>query len=389
MYVDGSNVIIRASSFQGKSLICKVGDKAKCETTITNDRFTFTISEIRSDIEAVLGYAPLVTLTVSSDGNGKVWIGDDVNKTSGQFYSGHQVVIHAEPNNNNNNFRLFRWNDNNRETSRTITVREEDDTYSASFISADLIPGLFAVNSNGKQVFFSKGNLYYNGTTYCFENTQYDYVPASKTGEETSSHIGHFFWSSVAEAATSLDYYHEGASTTDDVFFANHPESFEVNGQKGWSVLTGNTGGEWEYLIDRRNTKYGKNRRYAAVKVNGRTGLLIFPDDISSWPSGAGNEPKTFNAISDNWNNTNYSVAEFNVLQENGCVFLPAAGCRNGVSARLPRMLCRVGADGYYWSASLRDAESAFCLTCRWSYVYPSDMPRSLAGSVRLVKEYK
>ncbi len=330
-YVDGNNVIIKATSFQGKRLICNVGGDAQCERAITSDKFTFTISEISSDIEAVLGYAPLITLTVTSDSNGKVWIGDDKNKTTGQFEQGEQVVIHATP---NDNFNLFGWNDNSKESSRTITIGATDVTYSASFIPQDAIPGLFTVDANKKKVFFSKGNLYYNGATFNFEANQYDTTPSSNDNR-VEDHISHFMWCDNATNAVVLKY-NDGWNGTDKSFFA--AKNFTVNGYSGWGVLTGGANGEWAYLLNTRKTTYGTgtlsetNRRYAAVKVNGMAGLLIFTDDFS-WPKDEllkNKEPQTFNANSSNWNGLDYTVAEFTVLQNNGCVFLPAAGFRSG-----------------------------------------------------------
>lgn len=382
-YVDGNNVIIKATTFQGKTLKCNVGDNAQCERTITNDKCTFTISEINSDIEAVLGYAPLVTLTVTSDSNGKVWIGDDKNKTNGQFQSGSQVVIHADP---NDNCRFFRWNDNNRESSRTITVGETDVTYSASFITQDLIPGIFTVDSNEKQVFFSKGNLYYNGTTFNFEANQYDTTPSS-LGNRDDNHISHFIWCDDATNAIKLMYDYSWDGTNKSFFAA---KNFTVNGYSGWSVLTGGSGGEWEYLLNKRNTTYGENRRYAAVKVNGMVGLLIFPDEFSSWPCDAGTEPQTFNTYSSSWNDRDYTVEQFNTLQNNGCVFLPAAGFR--ISSDGQKFVNSVGKKGSYLSASPhpQDATRAYYLSFDGGNVdlLGRDL-RSWAMSVRLVTEVK
>ena len=382
--VDGNNVIILASSFQGRGLICNVGDNAKCERTIANCKFTFTISEISSNIEAVLGYAPPVTLMVTSDSNGKVWIGNDKSKTNGQFEQGEQVVIHAAP---NDNFNLFRWNDNNEESDRTITVGATDVTYSAKFISPDMIPGLFTVDSYGKQVFFSKGNLYYNGTTFNFEANQYYTTPSSKSNR-VENHISHFMWCNTPEKAMALQYDDKWNGETP--FFAE--KNFTVNGYNGWSVLTGGQNGEWNYLLNSRKTAYSDNRRYAAVKVNGMAGLLIFPDDFSSWPSGAGTEPQTFNTKSSNWNGKNYTVAEFDVLQNNGCVFLPAAGYRYGYDSSNydKEYVDYVGTDGYYWSASLDNYKNSFGLNFYSGNVNPiSPATRYWAGSVRLVTEVK
>ena len=387
-YVDGDNVIIKASSFQSKRLICNVVGDAQCVRAITSDKFTFTISEISSDIEAVLGYAQFVTLTVTSDSNGKVWIGDDNNKTNARFEHGEQVVIHAAP---NSNFKLFGWNDNNEELDRTITVGATDVTYSAKFISIDMIPGLFTVDANKKQVFFSKGNLYYNGTTFNFEANQYDTTPSSD-GDRVENHISHFMWCTDATNAMALKYEDgEDGWNKDVTFFA--AKNFTVNGYSGWGLLTGGDNGEWAYLLNTRETIYGKdtdveNRRYAAVMVNDMAGLLIFPDDFSSWPSEAGDDPQTFNTNSSNWNDRNYTVEQFTVLQNNGCVFLPAAGFRSGDdgSARVRS----VGSNGYYWSASPSSVSSAYDLYFVSGFVSPSNYgARDRAQSVRLVTESK
>ena len=391
VYIDGNNVIIKANSFQGAKLICNVGDNAKCEKAITNDKYIFTISEISSDIEAVLGYDPIVTLTVSSDSYGSVWIGDDKNKTNGQFEQGEQVVIHATP---NDNFRFFRWDDNNKESSRTITVGATDVTYSAKFISIDMIPGLFTVDSNGKQVFFSKGNLYCCGVKFNddgtvksmanaqwgFEANQYDTTPSSR-GDRDENHISHFMWCRTPEKAMALEYDSNWDGETP--FFA--AKNFTVNGYSGWSVLTGGDNGEWSYLLNSRNTTYVSNRRYAAVKVNDMAGLLIFPDDFSSWPSKAGDEPQTFNTNSSNWNDRNYAVEQFTVLQNNGCVFLPAAGVRFGVGG--DTRVIDVGNDGYYWS-STPDGLVAYNLYFFSGNVNPADYYGQYdACAVRLVAD--
>ena len=406
--VDGSNVIIRAISFQDLSLVCSVGDNAQCVRTRINNKFTFTISGIQSDIEAVLAYAPLVTLTVTSDGNGKVWIGDDKNKTSGQYQFGYQVEIHAEP---DDNFRLFRWNDNNRETTRTITVGDTDVEYRASFISANMIPGLFTVNSSNKQVFLSKGNLYYDGNEnkYCFEANQYDIPPLSSVDDniknETESHIGHFYWSKNETVARSLSHYSDSEASVSDVFFTNDSSdptkpnsSFTVSGQTGvWRVLSGKNDGEWKYLLDSRKTAYGSgvlstgNRHYAMVKVNNMAGLLIFPDDFSSWPSGAGSEPTVFDTYSSNMNNRNYTVAEFTVLQNNGCVFLPEAGNRDGdPNYSYPASVLNVGSYGYYWSSTPYYSNIAYVTIFRSDLVDSSNHDYwHRAHAVRLVTDAK
>ena len=378
--VDGNNVIILASSFQGRGLICNVGDNAKCERTITNCKFTFTISEISSNIEAVLGYAPPVTLMVTSDSNGKVWIGNDKSKTSGQFEIGQQVAIHTTP---KDKFKFFIWNDNNRETSRTITLGEADVTYSASFISSDLISGLFTVNSDGKQVFFSKGNLYWDGSKYFFEDNQYTVY--TKSGDETEHHIAHFYWSKSAGVAKSLSNYSD-ASTSSDVFFANNPE-FMVNEHTGWSVLTG---GEWKYLLDTRN----QDNKFAKAKIHNMNGLLIFPDGYSL-PSGYISDGGTGISKSNDkyagFPSENIPDVTWFEMDAAGVVFLPAAGFRSGAPGDPnPAHVLSVGSNGSYWSASPIDVISAYDLNFGSGNVDPSHSDaRDRAQSVRLVIESK
>ena len=377
IYVEGNNVIIKASSFQSKRLICNVGGDAQCERVVTNDKFTFIISEISSDIEAVLGYAPVITLTVTSDSNGKVWIGDDYSKTSGQYELGEQVVIHAAP---NENFRFFRWNDNNKESSRTITIGATDVTYSAKFISPDMIPGLFTVDSNGKQVFFSKGNLYYNGTTFNFEANQYDTRPLSDSAR-VENHISHFMWCADTTNAMALKFKDVwyGFNIT---FFA--AENFTVNGYSGWSVLTGGDNGEWKYLINKDN-ECGQTIRSGkymhGVKVCGSANcLILLPDDWKWGENGVGNE----------WQNeySESTTIKWSTMEAAGAVCLPAAGNRNGYSGDAD--VRNVGSYGYYWSASPRSDSNAYDLSFSSDNVNPSAYDaRYWVHSVRLVAESK
>ena len=267
-------------------------------------------------------------------------------------------------------------------------------SYVAVFRLNDALSGVFTVAADDqgnpmKKVQFSKGNLYYNGATFNFEANQYDTTPSS-SGTRVDNHISHFMWCKTPEKAMALKY--DTNCNGETPFFAAN--DFTVNGYSGWSVLTGGDDGEWEYLLNKRKTKYGtgelseSNHRYAAVEVNGMAGLLLFPDDFSSWPSGAGTEPQTFNTNSSNWNGKDYTVAEFTVLQNNGCVFLPAAGFRYGDDGSAN--VNSVGNDGYYWSASPYDVFSAYDLYFNSGNVNPlSYDARYSAQSVRFVTESK
>ena len=127
------------------------------------------------------------------------------------------------------------------------------------------------------------------------------------------------------------------------------------------------------------------------VKVNNMAGLLIFPDDFSSWPSGAGSEPTVFDTYSSNWNNRNYTVAEFTVLQNNGCVFLPEAGNRDGdPNYSYPASVLNVGSYGYYWSSTTYDSNISYVTIFRSDLVDSSNHDYwRRAHAVRLVTDAK
>ena len=346
---------------------------------------TYTISQISSDItlKAVFGYQ--ITTEVKPAWAGTV--------TGAGFYPKNSTAtLTATAGGSGGKFIGWAEKDSPETTISTdnpytFTVSGLA-SYVAVFDVTDVLPSLFTVNSSGTQVRFSKGNLWCDNdanTTnshFHFEEHQYDSTPTRDVSRSTE-HISHFLWCKSASESVKEKYSETGTGTNDKFFTDN--DDFAVNGVSSWRTLGS---GEWKYLLDTRTTAYGSNRRYAAVKVNGMAGLLIFPDDFSSWPSGAGDEPQTFNTNGSNWNNKNYTVEQFKVLQDNGCVFLPAAGNRDGdpSSPNLAKVNL-VGYSGYYWSASPYD-NKANDLRFGGSNVKPdASDARSSAQSVRLVTE--
>lgn len=94
---------------------------------------------------------------------------------------------------------------------------------------------VFTVNNSGKKVKFSPGNLYFDGSEFCFEEHQYDF-PA----DWDPNHIGHFFWSGDADVAIAENYGIDVDVSADDTFFAANGGAVE-----GYTVLSKN---EWQYL---------------------------------------------------------------------------------------------------------------------------------------------
>ena len=143
----------------------------------------------------------------------------------------------------------------------------------------------FTVSADGKKVFFSKGNLYWDGSVYGFENNQYDY---SVAGHQSS-----FFWSNTAAYARGSEWNLD--TNAPIAFFTNADEvtanaGFTANGQTGlWRTLSKD---EWDYLIKRENG-------IGEATINGVKGVIIFPDEYAGQTDGLTSIPE-------------------------GCVFLPA-----------------------------------------------------------------
>lgn len=183
------------------------------------------------------------------------------------------------------------------------------------------IPNKFSV-AVGKQVYFSRGNLYWDGNSFEFEDDQF-----SSASDWNSNHVSHFYWSNDASKAYAEDYS-DPAASQNDVFFTNATyttpnSSFTVNGETGmWRTLSKD---EWNYLTT-------NNSVWATI--NGINGLIIFYDGYTGSKTGLTTVP-------------------------NGCVFLPAAGYRNGYSG----MISDAGSTGAYSSsiAGFVDGDSTPC----------------------------
>ena len=121
------------------------------------------------------------------------------------------------------------------------------------------------------------------------------------------------------------------------------------------------------------------NARYTKARAVNVQGVILFPDNYVH-PSGV-TQPVGINETGNlGWNENDYSAADLGLMEQNGAVFLPAAGSRSGSS------FYNVGSFGNYWSASCNNSSSAW-------YVYfgnsslgiDYDYIRYYGRSVRLV----
>ena len=285
-------------------------------------------------------------------------------------------------------------------------------------------PKPFSVAAD-RQITFSSGNLQYNaaqGSHQCADGTtqqgtwrfaehQWDYVGDAESGNVWLNGIkcdnalisdtydgwidlftwGTSGWDSGAKAyqpwATNSDNtdYTPGGSETNNLTGDYAYADWGIYNRIGddapgtWRTLTGD---EWNYLISARPDAVSK---CGASKVNGMTGLVILPDDFTL-PTGCGFTPgKTTASDWDDWTcvaTTNiYSAEQWQLMEQNGAVFLPCAGYRKGTK------LSRTGMSGYCWSSTAYDANNAYRLDFSPVNLNAGFNSRCFARSVRLVKD--
>ena len=230
-----------------------------------------------------------------------------------------------------------------------------------------VINGLFTINADGDQVWFSQGNLQYIGSAgngdgnntgayWKFADNQWDYKGNSQSGSSRMIDRDLFGWGTSGynhnnacyqpwstNATNSYYYYAYGlpqCNLYDQSGMADWGYNIISNGgnqeNSGWRTLTED---EWTFVFNTRNTAI----RYAKARVNGKGGVILLPDnwDQSIYPLNDVNRSDV-----GFYSNQIIATSWEMYLEANGAVFLPAAGVRVGTSPY------DAGSYGYYWSAT-------------------------------------
>ena len=257
------------------------------------------------------------------------------------------------------------------------------------------LPGAFSV-SGTKVVYFSKGNLQATTSdqgatwTWDFAENQWDYVGnnAANTSFDYWGGTGNgsydlFGWIGASSALD--DYRQYGIGSNYDFTDCGNTAGEDLKADWGslmgsdWRTLTYD---EWQYLIKSRNNAANL---LAYATVNGKTGLILLPD---SWTSSS----VALTITTANYTTNIISASDWSTLEEQGCVFLPAAGWRSDDSVG------GVGEGGDYWSSSSPsgkqyDEGSAYCFFFDTDFSKQPDgmhfnkRGRGFGLSVRLVSE--
>ena len=244
--------------------------------------------------------------------------------------------------------------------------------------------------SDDKQVYFSKGNLQYQGLseTWRFAENQYDvigkdnyYISIAYTGWIDLFGWGTSGW--YTGYATAFQPYQSDNDAANYFSLDNLTGDF-ANADWGvynaisnggnhvglWRTLTKN---EWEYLLNKRTDAQNKSGQ---ATIDGISGIILLPDNWTL-PNGL-----TFTSGA---NENTYSTADWTKMEANGAVFLPPAGFRNGTKVK------NVGSTGYYWSSTRNNVE----INSSYGIVYETTdskvstvvVSRNNGISVRLVQD--
>ena len=265
----------------------------------------------------------------------------------------------------------------------------------------------FTVSSDPTQpkVRFSTGNLQAvfaaagDSFTWQFAEHQWDYVGdaaanTSINGDGSVSAAGTvdlFGWSTPQTRFGIHNSSEDSDYSGDFVDWGSDPRLVSTLGS-GWRTLSSD---EWVWLLGpscspnpgvncrTSSTVNGTaNARFAKAYLFGTThGLIIFPD-VYTHP-GDVEPPIGINETGDtSWDENQYNATDWAKMESAGCVFLPAAGNRSGMS------VSSVDSYGRYWSSTTYGTISAYYLYFTSSTVNPANRNNRNRGySVRLVQD--
>jgi hypothetical protein len=280
------------------------------------------------------------------------------------------------------------------------------------------INGLFTINENGDQVYFSKGNLQYQASTntWRFAEHQWDFVGGT---DYSGSHFGNVSGSSNNEISPTyegwIDLFCWGTSGWDNGNVYYHPYDYErLNEYAGygygptdgtnllfnlagtyanadWGIYNPISNGgnqpnqwrtltfmEWVHLFELRNSSSGI--RFAKAVVGGVNGIILLPDDwdASFYPlNNANRRDAGFGS------NVMTISTWLSVFQTNGAVFLSETGQREVLGYYY-------SGGGSYWSTtfySSRDAKALGIGDGGMTTNNEGGCTRDLGLGVRLVRD--
>ena len=361
-----------------------INQEAFCNTKLTSVTIPESVVTIGQD--AFYLSQAITDVYCYADPNNLTWTDfycDDFNKTPAKSTQCHVKDCYLAVYNS-------KWNTSSQSTDVNVTFVGDlpgDCGAPTPTPSGDKLPGVFSV-SGTKAVCFSKGNLQYNSGTQAwqFAENQWDYIGNAAGNKaitvdgipDNSGIVDLFGWVGASSSwiTGSTQQYGISTSTTNNDYGNVYGEALKQDWGNtmgsDWRTLSKD---EWNYLLTERAN--AANLRTLAT-VNDKTGLILMPDGWTA--SGV-----SLTVTKENYTDNTIGSSDWATLAGQGCVFLPAAGSRNG------NWVMSAGTKGHYWSSTSRpDGASlnSFKLVFMADDVDPTDYTNRYTGlSVRLVSE--
>lgn len=224
-----------------------------------------------------------------------------------------------------------------------------------------------------KTVEFAPGNLQYTASsnTWSFASSQLEFLGENNiNGSALADKIDLFGWGTGNTPTNTSTNASDYSSFKD--WGAN---SISNGGTDKWFSLSS---AEWDYLLNKRANAANLK---STVKVNGKYGLLLLPDN---WTDVEGITITP--GIVVNYTNGNYTLAQWQKLEQNGAVFLPICGEREGLDMYFISE-GNIAIGGGYWTSTSVDDTKAYMLQL---YIQPKadvyGYSKYDGGAVRLAK---
>ncbi|MDO5343025.1 MAG: hypothetical protein Q4F69_11325 [Bacteroidia bacterium] len=206
----------------------------------------------------------------------------------------------------------------------------------ASYVLAPtgLVYKKFSVAAD-KQVYFTKGNMYWDGDSFEFEQTQ-DAYRSLPYPDVAIKQVGHFYWHPWSRVTKSyVEAYDATGQSTNDVFFTNYQDlnkkylpnpEFEIAGVKGkYRVLTD---AEMTYLKSRNGGALWGYAVKTEAPNNGHLYLVICPDGFTAPDDVTFKKSEQTNLNQDPSSDNGYDNSQFAKMEAAGVVFLPVGDAR-------------------------------------------------------------
>jgi len=254
----------------------------------------------------------------------------------------------------------------------TIMKSNEDENIWANFERDETVvnrelTGVFSVGQN-KRVRFSPGNLQYQPFTHIFLFADHQYTTIGYDNKDICDNSLEWFdlfgWGTGNNPALATKDQTDYSTYSE---WGDNPIINAENTAYQWRTLTEN---EWIYLISGRPDS---DKKWGKAIIDGKAGLILLPDDFA--------DLSYIRSSNSNFSENSYTEANWNWMEQQGAVFLPVTGYRNGTDIYQAQSI------GRYWSSTPEETHISNYFTFIENNLGYSTGSNYIGMGVRLVQD--